>query len=241
MYPSFQLCKQNFSDIVGENIFLNKRYNNNSMFASVGAMDPFKKINTPRKGLLYVISGPSGVGKGTIVKAIRAKNPNIKVSVSVTTRQPRAGEVEGESYYFKTVEQFQTMVEQGELLEWAQFVNTYYGTPQMFVEEHLIKGHDVILEIDVKGAIQVKERMPNGVYIFIMPPTMAELESRLVKRQTEALDAMRQRLEVAMDEFNYLPLYDYQVVNDDLEQAILKVESIMLAEKCRVFRNLRGI
>ncbi|MFP5504286.1 MAG: guanylate kinase [Candidatus Sericytochromatia bacterium] len=196
------------------------------------------RTQSARRGLLFVISGPSGVGKGTIVKQLLERQPALKLSVSVTTRAPRPGEVEGVNYYFRSPEEFQRMLEAGELLEYAQFVNGFYGTPRRFVEEQLDAGHDVVLEIDIKGAIQVKERLPNGVYVFVLPPTMEELEQRLVRRQTEAADAMRQRLQVALDELNYLPLYDYQIVNDELETAVSKVEAIIASEHCRVMRNL---
>lgn len=199
---------------------------------------PMLRAQSARRGLLFVISGPSGVGKGTIVKQLLERQPALKLSVSVTTRQPRPGEVEGVNYYFRSPEEFQRMLEAGELLEYAQFVNGFYGTPRRFVEEQLDAGHDVVLEIDIKGAIQVKERLPNGVYVFVLPPTMEELEQRLVRRQTEAADAMRQRLQVALDELNYLPLYDYQIVNDELETAVSKVQAIIASEHCRVMRNL---
>lgn len=194
--------------------------------------------SSQRRGLLFVISGPSGVGKGTIVKELLQLQPELKLSVSVTTRSPRPGEVEGVNYYFRSVEEFQRMVEAGELLEYAQYGNNFYGTPRSFVEQQLAGGHDVVLEIDTRGAIQVKERVPNGIYVFVLPPTMEELEVRLTKRQTEAAEAMRLRLQVAVDELNYLPLYDYQLVNDELDLAVKKVQSIILAEHCRVMRNL---
>lgn len=196
---------------------------------------------TRRRGLLVVLSGPSGVGKGTIVKRLLAEHPELELalSVSVTTRDPRPGEVEGVSYHFRTADEFRAMVERGELLEYAQFANgCYYGTPRAYVEAMLDAGRDVVLEIDVKGAIQVKERLPNGVYVFVLPPTFEELEARLTKRQTEAAEAMRRRLAVAVDELNYLPLYDYQVVNDDLEAAVDRLKAIIHAEHCRVMRHL---
>ncbi|MBO9539425.1 guanylate kinase [bacterium] len=189
--------------------------------------------------MLIVISGPSGVGKGTLVKVLRAQMPGLNLSVSVTTRAPRAGEEEGKHYFFRTEEQFRQMVEDGDLLEYAQFVNgLFYGTPRAYVEEQIRNGHDVILEIDVKGAIQVKERWPHGVYVFLLPPTLEELEARLVKRQTEAVEAIRQRLSVVVDELNFLPLYDYQVVNDDLDKAAEKLQAIINAERCRISRHL---
>jgi len=199
------------------------------------------RAKAKRRGVLFVLSGPSGVGKGTIVKQLVARHPELRLSISVTTRQPRPGEVEGESYFFRTPEEFQRMVAGGELLEYAQFANGFYGTPRRFVEEQLLAGNNVVLEIETRGAIQVKERVPNGVYIFILPPTMDELQDRLVKRQTEAAEAIRQRIAIAMDELNYLPLYDYQLVNDDLELAVKKVQSIIQAEHCRVMRNLSTI
>lgn len=200
-----------------------------------------KSVAGTRRGVLYVISGPSGVGKGTIVKQLVAQRPDLKLSISVTTRQPRAGEAEGVSYFFRSHEDFQLMVSRGELLEYAQFGSNFYGTPRHFVEAELALGHDVILEIDIKGAIQVKERIPNGVYVFVLPPTMEELEARLVKRQSEAAEAMRMRLAIAVDELNYLPLYDYQLVNDDLDLAVRKVEAIIMAEHCRVTRHLHTL
>lgn len=204
------------------------------------ASSPFERAATKRRqGMLVVISGPSGVGKGTLVKELSKRMPELRHSVSVTTRAPRPGEADGVHYFFRSEEQFQQMVANDELIEWSQFVNgLFYGTPRAFVEEQLSQGQDVVLEIDVKGAIQVKERMPNGVYVFILPPTMEELAARLHKRQTEAAEAIRQRLSVAVDELNFLPLYDFQVVNDDLSNAARKLEAIVLAERCRVGRHL---
>jgi guanylate kinase len=202
---------------------------------------PMSLQQGPRRGLLFVISGPSGVGKGTIVKALLKLQPALKLSVSVTTRQPRPGEEEGVHYMFRSVDEFQRMVAAGELLEYAQYGSNFYGTPRSFVQQQLAEGHDVVLEIDTRGAIQVKERIPNGIYVFVLPPTMEELESRLTKRQTEAAEAMRMRLQVAVDELNYLPLYDYQLVNDELDHAVNKVQAIILAEHCRVMRNLASL
>lgn len=202
---------------------------------------PMHRLQGPRRGLLFVISGPSGVGKGTIVKALLNLQPALKLSVSVTTRQPRPGEEDGVHYMFRSVDEFQRMVAAGEMLEYAQYGSNFYGTPRSFVEQQLAEGHDVVLEIDTRGAIQVKERIPNGIYVFVLPPTMEELESRLTKRQTEAAEAMRMRLQVAVDELNYLPLYDYQLVNDELDHAVNKVQAIILAEHCRVMRNLASL
>ncbi|MBI6545688.1 MAG: guanylate kinase [Cyanobacteria bacterium NC_groundwater_1444_Ag_S-0.65um_54_12] len=189
--------------------------------------------------MLIVISGPSGVGKGTLVKELIRRQPELLLSISVTTRAPRPGEQEGIDYFFRSEEEFMELVASDALLEYTQFVNgLYYGTPRTFVEETIKQGRDLVLEIDVKGAIQVKERWPQGVYIFLLPPTMAELQVRLAKRQTEAAEAIRQRLSVAVDELNLLPLYDYQVVNDDLATATAKLAAIWQAERCRVSRQL---
>lgn len=202
---------------------------------------PMARQEAHKRGLLLVISGPSGVGKGTIVNHLMALESNLQLSTSVTTRSPRPGEVEGVSYFFRTQDEFLGMVEAGELLEYAQFGDHLYGTPRRFVEQALENGRDVVLEIETRGAIQVKERMPSGVYLFVLPPTMQELENRLVKRRTEAAEAMRQRLAIAFDELNYLSLYDYQIVNDDVEVAVEKVRAILVAERCRVRRNLTAI
>lgn len=192
-----------------------------------------------REGMLIVISGPSGVGKGTLVKMLAERMPGLQLSVSVTTRAPRPGEDDGKHYFFRSEEQFRKMVADGDLLEYAQFVNgLFYGTPRAYVEEQIRAGRDVVLEIDVKGAIQVKERWPHGVYIFILPPSMEELEARLCKRQTEAAEAIRKRLSVAEDELHFIPLYDYQVVNDDLVKASEKLNAIITAERCRISRHL---
>ena len=191
-----------------------------------------------RRGLLVVVSGPSGVGKGTIVKRLLAEQPELKLSCSVTTREPRPGEVDGLNYFFRSPAEFRRMVAGGELLEHAQFGANSYGTPRRFVEEMLDAGHDVVLEIEIQGAIQVKERWPHAVFVFVLPPTLEELEARLVGRQTEAEDALRARLAAARVELNYVPMYDYELVNDDLELAVKKVQAIILAEHCRVKRSL---
>jgi guanylate kinase len=165
--------------------------------------------------------------------------PELVLSVSVTTREARAGEVDGVHYFFRTEDEFMRMVENDQLLEYAQFLTgLFYGTPRAFVEEAIAEGRDVLLEIDVKGAIQVKERWPHGLFVFLLPPSLDELEARLQKRQTEAAEAIRQRLTVAVDELNFLPLYDYQVVNDDIATAVDKLQAIIQAERCRVSRRL---
>ncbi len=185
------------------------------------------------KGLLIVLSGPSGVGKGTVCAALRKCSSELVYSVSATTRKPRAGEVEGVNYFFKTHEQFQQMIENNELLEWAQFVNNFYGTPRSFVEETLANGRDVILEIEVQGAMQVKQKFPEGVFIFLLPPSLDELRSRLVGRGTESSEVVDQRMMTAVDEIKLLAAYDYAVVNDQVDSACDRILSILQSEHCR--------
>ena len=152
------------------------------------------------RGILIVLSGPSGVGKGTVCAALRKVAPDIVYSVSATTRSPRQGEVDGVNYFFKTREQFQQMIETDEVLEWAEYVGNFYGTPRRFVEETLRSGQDVILEIEVQGALQVKQKFAEGVFIFLLPPSLDELENRIVTRGTETDEVIRSRMSVAMDE-----------------------------------------
>lgn len=188
-------------------------------------------------GLLIVLSGPSGAGKGTLCKELCERNKQYRLSISVTTRKPRKGEVDGKNYFFKDLEQFQKMVEENQLLEWAKVYDNYYGTPREYVEKSLKEGYDVILEIDIQGALKVKEKFPEGVFIFILPPSMEELKKRIINRGTETEEEIMKRFKSAYDELNYISKYNYVVVNDDVEEAIKKIESIIIAEKCRVDRN----
>ena len=191
-----------------------------------------------RKGLLLVISGPAGVGKGTINISLISRNSDIRMSVSATTRQPRPGEIDGVHYFFKTEEEFQKMIESGAFLEYMRVFNThYYGTPKSFVEQELAEGRSVILEIDVQGAMRVKAAYPDAVLIFIAPPSMSELKSRLIHRGTESSEAIDRRFETAYQEMKYIDRYDYVVVNDILDLAIARTEDIIVAERCRVSRN----
>ena len=191
-----------------------------------------------RKGLLLVISGPAGVGKGTINLSLISRNSDIRMSVSATTRQPRPGEIDGVHYFFKTEEEFQKMIESGAFLEYMRVFNThYYGTPKSFVEQELYEGRSVILEIDVQGAMRVKAAYPDAVLIFIAPPSMSELKSRLIHRGTESSEAIDRRFETAYQEMKYIDRYDYVVVNDILDLAIARTEDIIVAERCRVTRN----
>ena len=188
------------------------------------------------RGILIVISGPSGAGKGTICKALLEKHDNIFISVSATTRAPRAGEVEGVNYYFLTKEAFEEKVNNNGFLEYANVHGNFYGTPKVNVEKMLDEGKDVILEIDIQGALQVKENFKEGVFIFILPPSMEELKQRIIKRGSETEESLMTRFKNAYKEINYVSKYNYAVVNDKLEVAVSKVEAIIAAEKCRVDR-----
>lgn len=191
------------------------------------------------KGILYVITGPSGVGKGTVLSALRQQNPDFFLSVSATTRPPRPGEVEGVNYYFMTREEFLQTVEEGGFLEHAEFGGNLYGTPIGPIQQRLEEGLDVVLEIEVQGAMQVKELLPNCVRIFIAPPTFDVLQQRLIGRGTESEDAVRRRLDTARYELTLSPQFDYIVVNEEgqLEQAVQDVAAVMQAEHCRAFRR----
>ena len=188
-------------------------------------------------GFLLVLSGPSGSGKGTVSEALMKNNDDIIFSTSVTTRTPRPGEINGENYFFATREEFEEMVEKGELLEYAFVHTNYYGTPKKFVFDEIEKGEIVLLEIDVQGALQIKEKYKEAVFIFLIPPTMDELKSRLVKRDTETEDEIETRYRNAFKELDFVGEYDYFVINDVLENAVSSIENIIAAEKLRVKRH----
>ena len=191
-----------------------------------------------RNGLLLVVSGPSGVGKGTLVKALMERNSKIKMSVSATTREPRPGEIEGVHYFFKTEEEFKAMADRGEFLEYIHvFGSKYYGTPRSFVEQHLANGYDVILEIDVQGAMKVKQSFPDAVLMFITAPSMSEIKSRLIGRGTETMEQVEKRFATAFEEVKMIPHYDYVIVNDVVDVAVHHMEAILEAERCRVSRS----
>lgn len=188
------------------------------------------------KGILILISGFSGAGKGTVIREL-IKDTRYAFSISATTRQPRVGEEEGVHYFFLTREKFTEMIGKNEFLEWAEFCNNYYGTPKKYVENQLLQGKDVILEIEVQGALQVKEIFPECVLIFITPPTLKELQHRLESRGTEEISVVQQRLCRAREELTYMQDYDYIVINDILEDTIEIIENIVVAEHCKMSRK----
>ncbi|WP_314584172.1 guanylate kinase [Paenibacillus terrigena] len=189
------------------------------------------------KGLLIVLSGPSGVGKGTVCTALRKKMPNLIYSVSATTRQPRMGEEEGVNYFYKSREQFLDMIEHNQLLEYAEYVGNYYGTPRDFVEQTINEGKDIILEIEVQGALQVKKSFPQGVFIFLLPPSLDELKDRIKGRGTENETIIDHRMSVAEEEINMIEYYDYAVVNDEIEHACRRIDAIITAEHCKISKE----
>ncbi|MBV7391768.1 MULTISPECIES: guanylate kinase [Enterococcus] len=189
------------------------------------------------RGLLIVLSGPSGVGKGTVRKAIFERDDNdFQYSVSMTTRQMRPGEVDGVDYHFRTKEEFEALIEAGEMLEYAEYVGNYYGTPLNYVNQTLDEGKDVFLEIEVQGAGQVKEKVPDGVFIFLTPPDLVELKARIVGRGTDSPEVIDQRMAAAREEIEMMSLYDYAVVNDQVPLAVDRIKDIIVAEHYRVDR-----
>ena len=193
-------------------------------------------IKTKSKGLLIIVSGPSGAGKGTICNELK-KDSNIWISTSMTTREPRGTEKNGVEYFFVTKEEFENRINENKFLEYAIVHNNqYYGTPKDKIEEKLEEGFDVILEIDIQGALKVKEIVKDAICIFIMPPTMDILKERLIKRNTETEEKVLERFKTAYNEINEVTKYNYVVINDYVEDAVLKVKSIIQSEKCRVDR-----
>lgn len=189
------------------------------------------------RGMLIVLSGPSGVGKGTVRQAmLEGDYRDFQYSISMTTRQMRPGEVDGVDYYFRTREQFEHEIETGGMLEYAQYVGNYYGTPLKYVNQTLDSGRDVLLEIEVKGAMQVREKCPDGVFIFLTPPDLSELKQRLTNRGTDDAATIEKRIRTASEEIAMMENYDYAVVNDEVELAVKRIERIIESEHLRVPR-----
>ena len=191
-------------------------------------------FKSKRPGELFVVSGPSGAGKGTICKRLVAERSDIEISVSATTRAPREGEVDGVNYYFIDKETFSKQIEAGEFLEYAEVFDNFYGTPLKPVKEKLAAGIDVLLEIDVQGAKKVKENYPEGIFIFILPPSLKELRARLTNRGTDSMEVIEKRLSLAMGEIRQMFEYDYFIINDELDDAVDKARSIVDVEHLRV-------
>ncbi len=185
------------------------------------------------RGKLIIVSGFSGAGKGTLMKAIIEKYDSYALSVSATTRAPRPGEIEGVSYYYKTDEEFQRMIDNDELIEYAGYVGHYYGTPRQFVEDNLNAGKDVFLEIEIQGAMKVKEKYPDAILMFITPPSAEELRSRLIGRGTESMEVINARLDRAIQEAEGVEAYDYIVINDILQDCVETVDKIVKSEHNR--------
>lgn len=194
------------------------------------------------KGILIVVSGFSGSGKGTIMKELMKKyEDRYALSISATTRNPRPGEQDGVEYFFRTKEEFEQMIENGDLIEYAKYVENYYGTPKAYVEEQQNAGKDVILEIEIQGALKVKEKFPDTLLLFVTPPSAEELKNRLVNRGTEEMSVIESRLKRAVEEAEGIENYDYLIINDKLEECVEEVHSIIQNEHYRVSRNLDNI
>ncbi len=195
-----------------------------------------------RRGLLLVVSGPSGAGKGTICKELLSRRGDeITVSVSATTRNPRAGEVEGVNYFFLEKEKFKTMIGEDEFLEHAQVYDNYYGTPKKFVMDELVAGRNVLLEIDIQGAMQVRDKYPEGVFVFVLPPSMKELKNRIIGRGSETAESLEKRFSSAFSEIDFIKKYDYYIINDKVEKATDTLISIIEAESHRVVENIEEL
>ena len=190
-----------------------------------------------KKGILIVVSGFSGAGKGTLMKKLLEEYDNYALSISATTRQPRQGEVDGREYFFKTTEAFEEMIAQDALIEYAKYVNNYYGTPKEYVMEQLEAGKDVVLEIEIQGALKVKEKYPDTLLLFVTPPNAEELKKRLIGRGTETMEVIESRMKRAVEEAQVMGRYDYLVVNDDLDVCLREMHEIIQSEHAKVTRN----
>jgi len=190
-----------------------------------------------REGLLTVVCGPSGVGKGTLLKLLKDRNPNIRFSVSATTRKPREGEIDGQNYFFKTVEEFKEMINNGELVEWVEYCGNYYGTPNKYIKDSMELGYDILLEIEVEGAVHIRDKFPGSVMLFILPPSFAELKKRIENRGTESQEVIEKRLIRAKEEIQCINNFDYAIINEDIEKAVKVINNILESEKRKVKRN----
>ena len=189
------------------------------------------------RGLLIVVSGASGTGKGTVCKKILTDLPEVAYSISATTRTPRPGEVDGREYYFLSVGEFKAWIADEKFLEYAEVYGNFYGTPLNKIEERLNRGEDILLEIDVQGALNVKRKCPEGIYIFLLPPSLEELKRRIEGRGTESPESLSRRLKNAVAEIKIGLEYDYVVVNDSVDEAVAEIKSILTAERLKVARN----
>lgn len=190
------------------------------------------------QGILVVISGFSGAGKGTLIKAMLERHHNYALSISATTRKPREGEEDGREYFFVTRERFEQMIEEGQLIEYAQYVNNYYGTPRQYVFQQMADGKDVILEIEIQGALKIKERFPEALLLFVTPPSADELKRRLVGRGTETMDVIDQRLHRAADEAEGITSYDYILINDEIDACVEAMHQLIQAQHRKVSSSL---
>ena len=189
-------------------------------------------------GMLAVISGFSGAGKGTLMKALLERYDNYALSISATTRSPREGEVDGIEYFFVTEERFKEMIEKGELIEYARYVSHYYGTPKEYVLSQMEQGKDVLLEIEIQGALKVKERFPEAILIFVMPPSAEELKRRLVGRGTESMEVINARLRRAVEEAEGMESYDYILINDEIDACVERLHQMIMTQHGRVSNNM---
>lgn len=195
-----------------------------------------KIIKTKGRGNLIVISAPSGAGKGTVIDGVMKVNDNVWLSVSMTSRNIRSNDIPDETYFFVSKEEFEKRIEDGVFLEYAIYNGNYYGTPKDKILDKLNQGIDVILEIEIQGALKVKELVPDAIFIFILPPSMRELRRRLISRGTDSKEKILSRFKIAYKEINEVTKYNYVVINDDIEKAVSKVNAILLSERCRVDR-----
>ena len=194
-----------------------------------------------KKGILIVVSGFSEAEKGTLMKEIMKQYDNYALSISATTRKPREGEVDGREYFFRTVDEFEKMIAQDEMIEYAKYVDNYYGTPRAYVERKLEEGKDVILEIEIQGALKVKEKFPDTLLMFVTPPSVEILRNRLIGRGTETMDVIEDRMRRAVEESEGMENYDYLVINDDLQECVEEMHRIIQGERKRTFRNIEFI